>query len=164
MFEMVIVHVNESAASIGTDASAEWAAHGQRLDASLKQTNQTMTTVALEDVFDCCDSPDSRRLRLSKLMASVSDPTARQDVVGHLRTALLLKTASTLNCNKVTLGHSATSLASAFIAASAKVRSHPPKGFVEAAASVSSTRTLCSPNTKNNIHRINVPHTYLIGL
>ncbi|PRW60032.1 Cytoplasmic tRNA 2-thiolation 2 [Chlorella sorokiniana] len=70
-------------------------------------------------LFSAAPRPEQRQ-RLQSLLASVSDPTGRQDLSRHLRTRLLLRAAAELGCARLARGDCATALAAHIVAAASK--------------------------------------------
>lgn len=66
--------------------------------------------------------PPQHLQHLRELVAAVSDPTGREDLVTHLRDRLLLRSASVLGCSRLLRGDSASRMAVRVIAEAAKGR------------------------------------------
>lgn len=125
MFEMHLVHIDESAAAADPEVDAAYPAFITQLRASLEAAGcaHPLHVVPLEDVYgDESDTAVERCARLQALLALLPDATMRQDLVAHLRQCALALAARRLECNKTILGDSASTLATAFVAAAAKVR------------------------------------------
>ncbi|KAI7846117.1 hypothetical protein COHA_000378 [Chlorella ohadii] len=73
-----------------------------------------------------------QRQRLQSLLASVRDPTGRQDLARHLRTRLLLRAAAELDCARLARGDCATTLAAHIVAAASKGCGYSLAGDVSA--------------------------------
>jgi hypothetical protein len=65
-----------------------------------------------------------RRTQLRELLASIADPTGREDMQQHLRELLLLRAAGALGCNRLLQGSCASRLAATVIAEAAKGRGY----------------------------------------
>jgi hypothetical protein len=122
MFQAHFVHIDEE----------ETCRIGQNLSRSLRASQiaaalnsiagpHTVHIVPLQDVLGTAEKPGDTLERLKKLLGSVLDQTARQDLQASLRLHLLRSTADKLGCNKLLVGDSSTKLAASFISASAKV-------------------------------------------
>jgi cytoplasmic tRNA 2-thiolation protein 2 len=66
--------------------------------------------------------PPQHLQQLQELVAAISDPTGREDLVTHLRDQLLLRSASVLGCSRLLRGDSASRMAVRVIAEAAKGR------------------------------------------
>lgn len=77
------------------------------------------SSASSSSLFAPAPRPDQRQ-RLQSLLASVSDPTGRQDLARHLRGRLLLRAASELGCARLARGDCATTLAAHIVAAASK--------------------------------------------
>ena len=141
---MHIIHVDESAAlGLPADQAATAAASVAAAAAAYcQQAGVQFHSVPLEDVFadsiadekgssgvtaaaGGLNEPDAQQLteqraRLVALLAAVGDATGRADLVRHLRTHLLLRTAAALGCGRLARGDCATALAAHIVAAASK--------------------------------------------
>lgn len=77
------------------------------------------SSASSSSLFAPAPRPDQRQ-RLQSLLASVSDPTGRQDLARHLRGRLLLRAAAELGCARLARGDCATTLAAHIVAAASK--------------------------------------------
>lgn len=147
---MHVIHIDESAAMAciepsqgSTDEHAAAGGHSASVAAAAQlychEPGVQYHCVPLEAVFDGTpeaaagqdaaglqegqDQQQSRELQrrqLQHLLAAVSDTTGRQDLVCHLRTHLLLRTAAALGCCRMARGDCSTALAARVVAAAAK--------------------------------------------
>lgn len=84
-----------------------------------------------EDAAAAAATQRERAARLRALVASVSDPTGREDLIGYLRNRLLLRAAGSMGCNRVARGDSATRLAIRVVAEACKGRGYGLPGDIQ---------------------------------
>jgi hypothetical protein len=133
-FTMRIIHVDESAAhALSPEAAAAWRAAVAAAAQPYIGEGVEYHCVPLEASFQ--EEAGSQALagsvaRLEALLAAVSDPTGREDLVRHLRSRLLLRTACTLGCARLARGDCASSLAARIVAEASKGCGHSLVGDV----------------------------------
>ena len=146
-FTLTVAHVDEGAAhglapaaaavaAAAVHAAAEAAVDGSRDGATALAAGAAAGApvrwecVPVEDVFEEEGTAEGRRRRLAALLESVGDPTGREDLIAHLRTRLLLRTAERLGCSRIARGDAAGRLAAHVVAAAAKGRGYSLPGDV----------------------------------
>ncbi|KAK9811502.1 hypothetical protein WJX72_004896 [[Myrmecia] bisecta] len=140
-FELSVIHIEEGFAhGLSPEASAA-AAEAVRAAVAACNPSAAFYCIPLDAVFAAheqpaaaleaslaAQGPEPRSLhdwqrfvpRLQELLEAVTDPTGREDLIEHLREALLLTTAARLGCNRLAKGDCATRLAVRTVALSSK--------------------------------------------
>jgi NH3-dependent NAD+ synthetase len=121
--QLHVVHIDERVASRKPEKqSEEYFSQIQSILRSLEALFPTVHVRALEDGMVEQSSTQDRKDACRRTLESAKDATSRENVLHSMRMRLLLAEARALQCNKLLVGDSATTIAARFISMTAQVR------------------------------------------